>query len=63
VSVKIVRVIRPRSSEVIVMSVKPATSANGDITRWIIPRSFGLLNTFIEPHHLAIERNEFSPAY
>jgi hypothetical protein len=55
VRVKIVSVTRPRSSEVIVMSVRPATRAKGDITKWMMPRSFGLLNTFIYAHHLTVK--------
>ncbi|MEY4104770.1 MAG: hypothetical protein RLZZ478_133, partial [Actinomycetota bacterium] len=55
VSVKIVKVTRPRNSEVKVISVNPATSARGDMTKWIMPRSLGLLITFIERLHRFIK--------
>jgi len=41
VIVNIPKVIRPFNSDAAVMRTIPVISDNGDITRWITPRSFG----------------------
>ena len=40
--VKIPSVTRPRRRSATVMRVNPATRLRGDMTRWMIPRSFGV---------------------